>query len=138
MRLLINVDGSASGNPGSAGIGVVLREPGENGGLDTLLAEISEGIGYATNNQAEYRALIRGLEEAAARGADEVEVRCDSLVVVRQFLGECKINDPRLLKLRRQAVAASRTFKRCVVTHVYGVHNLDADHLAKKARRRGR
>ena len=134
MRVVINTDGSSRGNPGLAGIGVVIRAPEDNapGGL-ALLAEISEPIGIATNNQAEYRALIRALEEALALGATEADVCCDSLLVVNQVNNKWRVTRGDLHGLCRQARDLKGRFVRCSINHAYNTQNLDADYLAKKA-----
>ena len=87
-RLTVNVDGGARGNTGPAAIGVVLRDAGGE-----VLAERSERIGEATNNVAEYRALLAGIELAAEHGADELELIGDSELVVRQVEGRYKVKD---------------------------------------------
>ena len=138
MKLIINTDGSSIGNPGPSGVGYVIREP--SGDTLLLLEEHSEPIGCATNDYAEYRAVIRGLERAVELGADEVELRCDSLIVVRQIDGTCAAKDPALRDLCRRARALMGKIQRCEITHVYSTNNLDADFLAKKAsaREKGR
>ena len=92
LPLTVYCDGAARGNPGPAGIGVVLYRSGE----DEPLATIGESIGVATNNVAEYRALLRGLSEALLRGADEIEVRTDSELMARQISGRYKVTSPLL------------------------------------------
>lgn len=104
MRLLVEADGGSRGNPGPAGFGAVVcdAESGE------VLVECSEGIGFATNNVAEYRGLIAGLRAAIElAGADssqaEVEVRMDSKLVVEQMSGRWKIKHPAMQPLAREA-----------------------------------
>ncbi len=128
------IDGASKGNPGAAGIGVLLTTPdGET------VAEIGESIGHATNNVAEYRALIRGLQEALARGAGRVTVQTDSQLLARQVEGRYKINAPHLRALREEAVALCRQFTGGVtVTHVLRGDNTRADALANQGVASGR
>lgn len=93
MKLTIQTDGGARGNPGPAGIGVVvLNEHGK------VLEEHAKYLGVTTNNQAEYKAVILGLERAVALGATSVEVIADSELIVRQASGEYKVKHPELAK----------------------------------------
>ena len=89
MRLILYADGAARGNPGPAGAGAVLYD--EKG---KLVAELARPLGHATNNVAEYSALILGLEEAKRRGAVAIDVRMDSLLVVQQMRGLWRIKHP--------------------------------------------
>lgn len=126
MKLYI--DGASRGNPGRAGIGIVLcDDTGEP------VKEISESIGETTNNVAEYRALIRGLEEARALGADTVEVYTDSELLARQINGLYGVHSPHLQPLYRRARALLRLFKSASVQHVPRSQNQHADRLAKAA-----
>src|SRR5215211_7555128 len=112
-RLVVNVDGGARGNPGPAAIAAVIASPdGE------LLEELAERIGKATNNVAEYRALLLGLERAHALGAREVELIGDSELVVRQVHGQYKVKDATLRGLRDQVERALREFDRWSFRHV--------------------
>ena len=89
MKLVVNVDGGARGNPGPAAIGVVVSEPD-----GTVIDEVAERIGVATNNVAEYRAVLKGIERAQALGAGEVELIGDSELVARQLTGAYKVKHP--------------------------------------------
>lgn len=124
----VYIDGAARGNPGRAGIGVVLCED-----TGEPLKEISEHIGETTNNVAEYRALIRGLEEARALGADVVEVFTDSELLARQIGGAYAVHAPHLLPLYRRARALLGLFRHASVQHIPRSHNRLADQLAKAA-----
>ena len=94
MKVVVHVDGGARGNPGPAAIGVVVAGPdGE------VLDEFAERIGIATNNVAEYRALLRGLERAKALGAREIEIVNDSELVARQVSGVYKVKHPAMKPL---------------------------------------
>ena len=133
-KLILHTDGAAKGNPGPAGIGVVLYRPGE----DEPVAAIGESIGTATNNVAEYRALLRGLSEALLRGADEIEVRTDSELMARQLSGRYKVTSPLLLPLHAEARRLLARFERATVTHVLRGKNALADQLANQGVAEGR
>lgn len=121
-------DGASSGNPGPAGIGVVLYDDAGN-----LVKEISEPIGVATNNVAEYKALIRGLEEARARGCEVIEAYSDSELLVRQLKGQYRVRNEHLQSLYRRAQALLDLFKAVQVQHIPRTRNQRADELAKAA-----
>jgi ribonuclease HI len=129
VRLTVNVDGGARGNPGPAAVGVVVRDAeGE------VLEEIGERIGRATNNVAEYRALLRGVERAAALGASELELVGDSELIVRQVKGEYKVKDAVLRELHAQAKRALEPFDdRWSIRHVRREENAAADRLVNEA-----
>ena len=103
MKLVVHVDGGARGNPGPAAIGVVVSDA--EGGV---LEELGEPIGETTNNVAEYRALLRGLERARALGADEVEVVGDSELVAKQVNGQYKVKHAGLRPLHARGAAGAR------------------------------
>jgi len=129
-RLIIQADGGSRGNPGTAGYGAVVLDAvtGE------VLAEVSEAIGHATNNVAEYGGLLAGLRAAAklAPGA-ETEVRMDSRLVVEQMSGRWKIKHPDLRALAEQASQAARSLGRVTYTWVPRERNTHADRLANQA-----
>ena len=129
-RLVVEADGGSRGNPGPAGYGAVVRDArtGE------VLAEVSEPIGRATNNVAEYSGLLAGLRAAAklAPGAD-TEVKMDSRLVVEQMSGRWKIKHPDLRSLAEQAGQAARALGRVTYTWVPRERNTHADRLANKA-----
>ena len=123
-RLVVNVDGGSRGNPGQAAIAAVLATPeGE------IVEERGERIGVATNNVAEYRALLLGLERAQALGASEVDVIGDSELVVRQVLGQYKVKDATLKGLRAEVDTALADFDRWSIRHVRREDNEAADLL---------
>jgi ribonuclease HI len=127
-RLVVNVDGGARGNPGPAAIAAVISTPqGE------VLEERGERIGAATNNVAEYRALLLGLERARALGAQEVELICDSELVVRQVRGEYKVKDEALKGLFAQVVKELAGLDRWSIRHVRREDNAAADSLVNAA-----
>lgn len=128
MRLVLNVDGGARGNPGPAAIGVVIATPeGET------VERIAEPIGVATNNVAEYRALLRGLERARELGADAVEVRGDSELVVKQVAGDYRVRSAELKPLHAAALEALGGFERWSLRHVPRAENASADALVNAA-----
>jgi ribonuclease HI len=125
--LTICFDGASRGNPGPAAIGVVVLKDG------VPVHEIAEAIGETTNNVAEYRALLRGLEEASRRGARTLRVCSDSELVVRQLSGQYKVRSAHLAPLHRTALAQMRAFDRVTVVHVPRAQNAGADALANQA-----
>lgn len=127
-RAHVYFDGAARGNPGPAAIGYVVLT-GEGG----IVAEGSERIGTATNNRAEYAALVRALEVAADHGFDEVHVRGDSELIVRQVNGEYDVNDPDLRERRVRVHELLREFADWTIEHVPREINERADDLANRA-----
>jgi ribonuclease HI len=127
-KLTVNVDGGARGNPGPAAIGAIVR--GEDG---AVLAERGERIGRATNNVAEYRALLLGIELAAALGASELELVGDSELIVRQVEGKYKVKDAAMKELHGQVKTALRPFESWSIRHVRRENNADADRLVNAA-----
>jgi ribonuclease HI len=127
-KLVVNVDGGARGNPGPAAIGVVVQDPGGE-----VLEEHAERIGATTNNVAEYRALLLGIERATALGASELELVGDSELVVRQVKGEYKVKDTTLRKLHAEVKRALRGFEGWSIRHVRREQNAEADRLVNAA-----
>ncbi|MEU8263390.1 bifunctional RNase H/acid phosphatase [Micromonospora sp. NPDC048999] len=127
--VVIEADGGSRGNPGPAGYGAVVRDP-ETG---EVLAERSEAIGTATNNVAEYRGLIAGLEAAADLGAAEVEARMDSKLVVEQMCGRWQIKHPGLRPLAAQAAGLVGRFASVRFSWIPRERNRHADALANAA-----
>ncbi len=128
MRLIVNVDGGARGNPGPAAIGVVVADAEGN-----VLDELAEPIGFATNNVAEYRALLRGIEWARGLGADELEIVNDSELVARQLTGAYKVKHPSMKPLHEEALAALRTLGSWRIRSVPRAQNARADELVNRA-----
>ena len=126
-RLTVNVDGGARGNPGPAAIGAVLRD-----GAGAVLEERGERIGKATNNVAEYKALLLGIELAAAHGATELELIGDSELVVRQMEGRYKVKDATMRELHSEAKRALGGFEDWSIRHVRREHNAEADRLVNQ------
>lgn len=121
-------DGASRGNPGPASIGFVLYDPDGD-----VLVELGGAIGEATNNVAEYQALIAGLESARDAGADPLEVRLDSLLLVKQVTGEYRVKAAHLKPLHRRVVRLIGELCRVEVVHVRREHNTVADALANAA-----
>ena len=126
--LRIWVDGACRGNPGPSSVGGHIEDE-----LGHTVAQISECLGVTTNNVAEYKALIRALEEAQALGASEVEVRADSLLMVKQMAGEYRVKHPNLKPLFEKARVLARGFRIFRFTHVPREENRAADRLANLA-----
>ncbi len=127
MKGILHADGGARGNPGPAGIGVVLEDAGGN-----VLGEIARGIGQTTNNVAEYTALIEGLKLALEVGVTDIEVRMDSKLVVEQVHGRWKIKNDTLRQLAARAVALLRRFETRSLEYVPRASNAAADRLANQ------
>lgn len=128
QHLTILADGAARGNPGPAAIGVVIMDETES-----ILRELSWTIGEATNNQAEYQALIAGLEAAAEMRAIKVTVNMDSELVVRQLQGTYKVKSPKLAPLFQRAQGLRSRFQSFQIAHVPRERNRRADALANRA-----
>ncbi len=128
MKARLFTDGGARGNPGPAAYGYVLES--EDG---DVLAAYGEAIGTATNNVAEYRALIAGLEKALELGADELEVVSDSELLVKQMRGEYKVKNAALRDLSLQAATLARELGSVSYTAVRREHNELADQLVNEA-----
>lgn len=125
--MIVHCDGAARGNPGPAGIGVVVTDARGH-----TVAEIAEGIGPATNNVAEYRAVIAGLRAAADQGARTVLVRSDSRLLVEQLSGRFRVKKPTLVRLHEEARALVKRFDRVTFEHVPREMNRNADRLANQ------
>ncbi len=129
MRILIYTDGAARGNPGPAGAGAILRDPSDG----TVLAEIAQGLGYATNNVAEWTAVRLALEEALRLGATHVDLRMDSELVARQITGIYRVKHPALKSIHAATMELLRSFQGYTVGHVPRALNKDADRLSNVA-----
>jgi ribonuclease H / adenosylcobalamin/alpha-ribazole phosphatase len=128
MRARLSTDGGARGNPGPAAFGYVLET--EDG---TVLAARGETIGVATNNVAEYRALVAGLQKALELAVDELDVVSDSQLLVRQMTGEYKVKNEALRKLSLEAAALARQLGRVTYRSIPREHNELADRLVNEA-----
>ncbi len=128
MKLVVHVDGGARGNPGPAAIAAVLSTPEGD-----VVADAKEVIGVATNNVAEYKALLLGLARAKELGASEVEIVNDSELVQKQINGEYKVKHPDMKPLYAESLAALREFDAWTVRSVPRAQNKDADALVNQA-----
>jgi ribonuclease HI len=128
VKATLHTDGGARGNPGPAGIGAVLYD--ENG---SEIGFVSQGLEPTTNNVAEYKALIAGLEMALEAGVTDLDVKCDSQLVVSQVTGEWKIKSDQLRSLAAKAERLINKFERWSLTHVRRESNARADKLANEA-----
>ncbi len=123
----IYTDGASRGNPGDAGIGVVIAA--EDG---KILREFGEYIGKTTNNIAEYSALIRGLREAADLGAEAVNISTDSQLMAFQLTGVYKVKSPNLKPFYQEAMSLLQRFRKVTISHVLRDLNKRADQLANE------
>lgn len=124
---VLSTDGAARGNPGPAGAGATLADPS-----GSLVDELGVGLGRLTNNEAEYHALLLGLEMARRHGATRLRVRMDSELVVRQLAGRYKVKSEHLRPLFDQARKLLAAFESAEVVHVFREQNGDADRLANQ------
>jgi ribonuclease HI len=125
---LIHIDGASRGNPGEAGFGIhVAAADGAE------IAELYGYLGHATNNVAEYQALIHALRWAKRRGLPEIRVFSDSELVVKQINGQYRVKHPDMLPLHREAQGLLRGFAKATLSHVRREQNRDADRLANLA-----
>ncbi len=123
----VHIDGAARGNPGPAAYALILKRPG------LPVIEEAATIGRATNNVAEYTALIRALERAAELGVRSLAVFSDSELLVKQMNGEYRVKHPDLQDLYREAQRLRKGFDRVTLTHVRRGQNADADRLCNEA-----
>jgi broad specificity phosphatase PhoE/ribonuclease HI len=129
VKVIVEADGGSRGNPGPAGYGSVVWSADRA----AVLAESKQAIGRATNNVAEYRGLIAGLEEAGKLGATDVDVFMDSKLVVEQMSGRWKVKHPDISPLHQQATALSSRFDHIAYTWIPRAKNSHADRLANEA-----
>ncbi len=127
-KIVAYIDGGARGNPGPAGFGVRVEEAD-----GTLIEEFAESIGTATNNVAEYRALLAALEWTRRHGRDQLHVRSDSLLLVQQMLGNYKVKNAGLQPLHARARVLAHEIGRVTFEHVGRSLNAHADRLANSA-----
>lgn len=135
---VMHCDGASSGNPGRAGIGVVINLPemeARQSGKEATY-RISEYIGITTNNVAEYSALIKGLEKAKSLGVSRIKIFLDSELLVRQMNGIYKVKNKNLIPLWNHAKDVVRAFEKCEILHVRREMNKEADALAREAVKR--
>lgn len=128
MKLKIFTDGGARGNPGPAGIGIVIYDP-----AGKIIFKQGKCIGRATNNAAEYEAVILALAKAKELGGSELDMNLDSQLVVEQLKGNYKVKNPDLAKLFLKIWNLSRHFKKVGYKHIYREQNKEADQLVNNA-----
>lgn len=129
MKLVIHFDGGSRGNPGPASAGVVIKDADDS----KTLHEAGYFLGRHTNNVAEYHGLIRSLAQARALGGNDLDIRSDSELLVRQIHGQYRVKSPALKPLYEQAVKHLRGFDKWRIQHVRREHNQRADELANLA-----
>lgn len=128
MKLIIFTDGGARGNPGPAGIGVVIRDA-----QGKTIEQFGEYLGATTNNQAEYRAMVAALERAKALGATDVEAFADSELLVKQLNRVYRVKNAGLAPLFLRAWNLAQGFSTCTFAHVRREQNKDADRMVNMA-----
>jgi ribonuclease HI len=127
VGLVVNVDGASRGNPGKAGIGVAVFDKNSK-----LIKECSEYIGIATNNVAEYKALILGVKEAIKCGAQEILFRTDSELLAKQIMGEYRVKNTQLMYLFTEVQGLLKKLPKWKIKYIPRVENKEADMLANK------
>jgi ribonuclease HI len=128
MKVIVHVDGGARGNPGPAAAACVITSP-----AGEVLGEHAQLLGSVTNNVAEYRALLLGLEQARELGASEIEVVGDSELIAKQVRGIYKVKHEAMKPLHREALAALQGFERWSIRTVPRAQNAHADSLVNAA-----
>ena len=128
MQLIIRTDGGSRGNPGPAAIGIVIEDQ-----TGRSLFEAGYFIGDTTNNVAEYRAILKGLEEAKRLKGSHLTIYCDSQLVVRQLNGQYRVKNPAMKKLHQQTMAQLEHFESVTFHHVAREENEAADALVNRA-----
>jgi ribonuclease HI len=127
-KIVIYTDGAARGNPGPAAIGVALKDASGN-----AVATISRTLGVKTNNQAEYMAVIAGIEKAISLGAKQVTLKSDSELVVRQLMGQYKVKNADLKELYQKVVALTGRLEKFTALNIPREQNKQADALCNMA-----
>ncbi len=127
MKLIIYTDGASKGNPGPMYIGIAIYE------RKKLVRTLSKPVGTGTNNRAEYLAVARALEEAEKIGADEVELRSDSQLLVRQLNGQYKVRSKNILPLFSKVCDRKKKFRKVRFTWTPREKNVIADALANES-----
>ena len=130
---IIYTDGAALGNPGPAGAGAIVVDPKGN-----IVYRISESLGIASNNEAEYFAIILALEKADNMGLKDIEIRSDSQLIVRQINGQYKVKSANLKPLFKKVLNLLLNFQRTKMVHISREFNKEADKLAKLGAKRAK
>lgn len=126
-NLNIYIDGASRGNPGKAGIGIVVKENGKK------IKSISQYVGKATNNVIEYKALIYALKETKSFSSEEVKIFSDSKLLVNQLTGKYKVKSEKLKSLYKRVAELAQEFKKIDIEKIAREDNKEADKLANKA-----
>jgi len=129
-RVIIHADGASRGNPGPAAIGATIKDA-----EGKLVARVSRRIGHATNNQAEYQALIAALREAIKIGAKQVDVSLDSELLVKQIRGQYRVKNASLKPLHQKIKQLQSQLQAFTISHIPRQQNKEADRLANMALR---
>jgi ribonuclease HI len=129
-RVIVHADGASLGNPGPAAIGATIKDD-----RGRILASISQGIGRATNNQAEYRAVIAALERVAKLGASRADIYLDSELIVKQLNGQYRVRNRSLKPLNQRVKQLQSQLEGFTITHIPRSENSEADNLAALALR---
>ncbi len=127
-KFIIYTDGASRGNPGKSGVGFVIYDEKGN-----TIFEGHRYLGIATNNQAEYTALLLALKKALELGAEELEIRSDSQLLIKQLRGEYRVKSPNIITLFIKAKSLLSNFRRTTFTHIPREQNKRADSLANLA-----
>jgi ribonuclease HI len=133
LKAVMHCDGASRGNPGPASAGAQITDASTG----QILAEVSEALGVATNNVAEYMALVLGLQKARQMGVQEILIRADSQLLIRQINGQYRVKHPDMQRLHAQASALLGQFAKWRAEHVPREANAEADRLANLALDRG-
>ena len=128
MKVTIYTDGAARGNPGPAAAGAIIRDE-----HNKIIAQVSHRIGFATNNQAEYIAIVMALEEALKLGATNVNLKSDSELVVKQLGGRYRVKNVALKPLYQKVIKLSSSLESFKINHIPRGQNEEADKLANRA-----
>jgi ribonuclease HI len=129
LKVLMHCDGASRGNPGPASAGAQLCDALTG----QVLAEVSEALGVATNNVAEYQALVLGLKKARQLGVEEILIKADSQLLIRQINGQYRVKHPDMQRLHAQAFVLLGQFAKWSAEHVPREANAEADRLANLA-----
>ncbi|MEK7105351.1 MAG: ribonuclease HI family protein [Patescibacteria group bacterium] len=132
-HIRIYTDGGARGNPGPAGAGAAIHAMHEDGSEGETIATVADYLGKTTNNQAEYMAIVRGLEKAKKLGAETVEMVMDSELAVKQLNGEYRVRNPDLAKRFMEVYNLRQQFKKVTFRHIRREKNTEADGLVNEA-----
>lgn len=128
MSYILYADGASRGNPGNSAIGAIIYSP-----TGAVISKISQRIGIGTNNEAEYQALIAGLQEAKKQNINEIQIFLDSELIVKQIIGKYKVKSQKLSIMHTKVVSLLKQFNKWNIKHVPREQNSKADSLANLA-----